>query len=191
LGPRAETCTFAAAAFGYRFTLVTAIMSHTTLISFCEDPATIGFGICGGHLYITVSFGDAFSAVALANPDTDFQPETLPDADLAPGAAIMLELADSLGGGALAARCLRLPAEFLFQLRRGLVEQSKVGRIRSATPQYTAGVFVRPEVVKRIEGRGASVIGDDCPVFSAWISEATAVDLVDGWRGSSLRSLAP
>jgi hypothetical protein len=165
LGRRAETCTFAADAFGYRFTLVTAIMSRTTLISFCEDPATIGFGICGGHVYITVSFGDAFSAVALANPDTDFQPETLPDADLAPGAAIMLELADSLGGGFLAARCLRLPAEFIFQLRRGLVEQAKIGRIRSATPRYTAGVFARPGLVKRIEGRAPRCLGRNAQFF--------------------------
>ncbi len=189
LGPRVETCTFAADAFGYRLTLVTAIMSHATLVSFCEDPATIGFGICGGHLYITVSFGDAFCAVALANPNSDFQPDTLPDACLAVGAAIMLELVDSLGGGSLAARCLRLPAEFIFQLRRGLVEQAKVGRIRSSTPRYTAGVFARPELVKRIEGRGASVLGEDCPVFSAWISDAVAVDLIDGCRNSSARSL--
>jgi hypothetical protein len=190
LGPRTETCTFAAGTFGYRLTLVTGILFHTSVIAFCEDRATIGFGICGGRLYITASIDDAFSAVALVNPVTNIKLENLPDVKLAHGNAIMLELVDSVGVGAVAARCLRLPAEFISELRRRLVEQTKVGRIRSSKPQYTAGVFASPKSVKHIEGRGASVIGEDCPVFSAWISEAVAVDLIDGCRDSSARSLA-
>jgi hypothetical protein len=187
---RDETCTFAAGAFGYRLALVTGILFHDSVIAFCEDPATIGFGISGGRLYITASIDNSFSAVAAVNPDTDFQLETLPDVKLAHGNAIMLELVDSVGGGAVAARCLRLPAEFISKLRRQLVEQTKVGRIRSGKPQYTAGVFASTKSIKRIEGRGAAVIGKDCPVFSAWISEAAAVGLADGRHDSSVRSLA-
>ena len=185
LGPQPETCTFTANAFGYRLRLITRIMSRAMVVSFCEDPATIGIGVCEGHLYVTVSCGDAVCALALVHPGTDFTPDEQPDVSLAQGAAIMLELVDPLDGRAFAARCLRLSAEFIFQLRRALALRAMVGRVRAATPPYTAGVFAQPALIKRIEERGFSEIGDDCLVYSAWISEAEAGELIDGYRHSS------
>jgi hypothetical protein len=176
--PLAEGCLFEVDESGYRIAMIVGDTDCDLVVSFCEDPVQIGFGEREGELYVSLRTEDGISGLARFDArsmiDRDRQ---LPRADLAHGNGLFLEVINAANGLATAIRFVRLPADFMAELRRRLVDHIARGpRASTATSQVT-GIGVCEDCVDAIVTDGMEEIGADCPVFGAWVPQATAFAL--------------
>jgi hypothetical protein len=176
--PLAEGCLFEVDESGYRIAMIVGDNDGDRIVSFCEDPMQIGFGECEGELYVSLRTEVGISGLARFDARSMIDRERqLPRADLAHGNGLLLELIDASDGIANAVRFVRLPTDFMAELRRRLVDHIARGPRGSMATSQVTGIGVCEHCVDGIVSEGMEEVGADCPVFGAWVPQATAFAL--------------
>jgi len=162
-----DTCALKAGDFGYRLVMMLNDPKQDAFEMFAKETATLGLVEMEGNLYVSVRLGNALTAIARIDARSFCNANgLLPPLDRAHGNGVMLEMRSFTDHRMAAVRFVRLPQNFMSDLRRHLGVQAK----REATTEPAtsiAGVFVGDE--HSLLG-ATEAVGEDCRVFGAYVS---------------------
>jgi hypothetical protein len=147
---------------------------------FWGSEVKIGFGELDGELYLALSLDDVFAA--LAHVDVNHLLATgckLPNADLAHGDGILLELIGERERVTQVLRYVNLGSDFMADFRERLEARMTNPPRKAGRPRVDADLHVGfPIYESVIDEGGWEVIGRGSPFIDAWLTEEGARDLI-------------
>jgi hypothetical protein len=162
-----DACVFKAGEFGYRLVMMLKDPKLDMFEAFAKESIMLALVETKDNVYVSVRLDKALSAISRIDAQTFCDAtRALPPLDRAHGNGIMLEMRSFTDHRMAAVRFVRLPYNFMSDLKRRLEVQA--GRSASVAPVTPiAGVFAGDQ--ERLSG-AAECVGEDCRVFGAYVT---------------------